>query len=76
MTRENEDYLWNRLNRQVPGLEDGSQPRFVIAEMIERGMIANEKEAWATLEKWADLNWYTYGVALDLGWKTIDERPR
>jgi hypothetical protein len=42
--------------------------REVIAGMKSSGLIASEKQAWRTLEKWARRREYSYGVTLDLGW--------
>lgn len=33
------------------------------------------KRCWYLLSKWADLGFYDYGVALDLGWFDDDEMP-
>lgn len=46
----------------------GQAPRDVIAYMKAMGLIASEKQAWRTLEKWSRQNKYEYGVTLDLGW--------
>jgi hypothetical protein len=46
----------------------GQAPRDVIAYMKATGLIASEKQAWRTLEKWCRQNKYKYGVTLDLGW--------
>jgi hypothetical protein len=45
-------------------------PRDLIAKMVADGLIASEKQAHATLEKWARKGWYEYGTSLDLGWLT------
>ena len=60
MNKENEQYLWDGR---------GEFPRTVISEMLDKGMIESVKQAWRTLEKWAEKGIYTYGVTLDLGWK-------
>lgn len=42
--------------------------RSVIAGMLSEGLIQNEKQAHATLQKWSRRGEYEYGVTLDLGW--------
>ena len=34
------------------------------------------KRAWYYLEKWSRLNFYSYGVTLDLGWLEDDKIPQ
>lgn len=36
--------------------------------MLVQGRIANPKQAWRTLEKWAGRGEYDYGVVIDQGW--------
>jgi hypothetical protein len=43
--------------------------------MLDRGVIASEKQAHRTLEKWCHKGWYDYGVAIDLGWLTHRAPP-
>lgn len=68
MKRELEDHLWEHIT--VAGEDRGQAPRYVIAEMLEAGMIQSPKQAYCTLEKWERQGCYDYGVSLDLGWKT------
>jgi hypothetical protein len=53
----------------------GAWPRAVIRDMLDRGVIASEKQAHRTLEKWCHKGWYDYGVAIDLGWLTHRAPP-
>jgi hypothetical protein len=55
---------------------EGRKPRDVIASMIAVGIIANEKQAWATLRKWGRRGEYEYGVTGDLGWLTPKGKAR
>lgn len=47
------------------GLKNNLYPRDVI-----NNSNLNYKRAWYLLNKWANRNWYDYGVTLDLGWLT------
>lgn len=69
MTAELERYLWDR----VPTADRCSEPfvRDTIAGMRAEGLIRNEKQAWATLEKWCREGCYEFGVALNLGWRDL-----
>ena len=62
MEKEQEDYLWNEMDR-------AEFPRDIIQQMIHRNIIKSKKQAWATLEKWIKQGKYEYGCCLDLGWK-------
>ena len=75
MSPDLETILWISLRQ--PSNEDFGirMPRDTIQEMVDKGLISNHKQAHRTLEKWNEKGWYEYGVALDLGWKTIDVRP-
>jgi hypothetical protein len=42
--------------------------RDIAGDFIARGVAP--KQLWYWLEKWADKDWYEYGVSLDLGWLT------
>lgn len=46
----------------------GNTPRDTIKAMLDVGLIESPKQAWRTLEKWANKDMYDYGVSLDLGW--------
>lgn len=75
-----EDYLWNEISihdlTKNPWLIMKRRiPREVINEMLQRGWIQNEKQAWRTLEKWLSKNKYNYGGSLDLGWGEIHRHP-
>jgi hypothetical protein len=61
MKRELED----ELEREIRA---GKTPREVIARLKTEGKIASEKQAFATLLKWAGKGRYSYGVTMDLGW--------
>lgn len=63
MAPESEKYLWDNIS-------DERRPRDVISEMLNKGMIKNAKQAYVTLVKWSNQGKYTWGVSLDLGWKT------
>ncbi len=65
MTLDLERELWDRVAR-------GEWARDVVADMLTRGVIANGKQAHATLYKWASAGLYDYGTALDLGWLKAD----
>jgi hypothetical protein len=67
MNTANEEYLWERIPEAG---KPGITPRATIADMIGRGLIDSEKQAWRTLEKWAKKGKYEYGVCIDMGWKT------
>lgn len=76
MNVEAERYLWERIpvNRgQRPSWEPGHSVRDVINQMVDKGIIRNHKQAWATLIKWG--RYYEYGVCLDLGWRYPGEGP-
>lgn len=74
MTPAMETMLWDALSPPGrPGFD--TMPRETIQRMVAAGLIATPKQAWRTLEKWADKGWYEFGIALDVGWKTIDSRP-
>lgn len=66
MSPELERWLWDRI--RFAG-EEGSTPRELIAQMLADGRIKSEKQAWRTLEKWADGTSYDYGTSLDMGWR-------
>ena len=42
-------------------------PRHIINS---EGFTMNRKRAMYLLGKWADKDWYSYGISLDLGWIT------
>ena len=69
MILELERELWNytRQDGRDP-FESDRTPRKWIGRAVEVGKIENEKQAWRTLEKWADAGVYNFGVAVDLGW--------
>jgi hypothetical protein len=68
VTEDAERYLWDRVP-VAPNVRGQPLVRETIHEMVASGMIANVKQAWATLEKWSNAGCYDYGVTLDLGWK-------
>jgi hypothetical protein len=61
MDAELEKYLWERVS-------NGDIPRNVICDMLVKGMIQNEKQAYRTLEKWSDRGVYDYGITIQSGW--------
>lgn len=73
MTKDAERYLWERVP-VAPNTRGQPKVRETIAAMVASGMIANVKQAWATLEKWSAAGCYDYGVTLDLGWKYADSK--
>lgn len=67
MRHDLEKYLWDNF-----GLDELRQKPFavdVIADMLKKGMIKNEKQAYRTLEKWNDKGWVNYGTSLRCCWK-------
>ena len=72
MTPALEDYLWITFRAPNAG---GPVARDVIRDMVAQGMIDNEKQAYRTLEKWADAGCYEYGTFIGSGWKTQFDRP-
>lgn len=59
MNKENESFLWNRLNKV--------SARKAIEEMFDLGMITNFNGAYSTLLKWKKQGIYDYGVSLEYG---------
>jgi hypothetical protein len=56
--------------------QPGGSPRAWVAAAVERGEIPAPAVAHATLAKWAAAGLYSYGTALDLGWRVRQRHPR
>lgn len=67
MKSEIEQEFWNRIGTPPTNVPT---PRSVIGMLLSEGKIQNEKQAYATLEKWMKQGRYEFGVTADLGWKT------
>jgi hypothetical protein len=61
-------YLWNR----IPVL-GAPKPRElvmdIVADMLAKGMIESEDEAYAVIGTWDDMGRYNFGVSLRTGWR-------
>jgi hypothetical protein len=69
MNIETARYLWNRI--PVLGGPLGSRELVmdIVADMLAKGMIESEREAYDVIETWSDMGRYDYGVSLRTGWR-------
>lgn len=68
MNIETARYLWDRI--AVCGeLKPHGLPMDIVADMLERGMIESEDEAYAVIGTWDDMGRYDFGVSLRTGWR-------
>lgn len=68
MDIETARYLWDRIaicgEPQPHGL-----PMDIVADMLDRGMISSEGEAYDVIGTWCDMGRYSFGVSLRTGWR-------
>ena len=70
MRKPDEILLFNTLRREAPGsFNPNTSPRRV---GVELGI--DTKRVQYLCGKWADRDWYDYGVCVDLGW-FLDDAP-